>query len=110
LIKYYTERIRRIEELIASEKDGMVVATSGNLIPLKEGIHRLGFEPGTHNRPEKVDDLPAEDYRSEVPIIDIRHDSNLTQNRWSIKQFRSKPKEWIETDEIPGWGKGREIV
>ncbi len=110
LIRYYTKRVKRIEELIASAKDGMVKATSGNLIPLKEGIHRLGFEPGTHNRPEKVDNLPAENYRSAIPLVDIRHDNNLTQNRWSISQFRTKPKEWIESDEIPGWGKGKEII
>jgi hypothetical protein len=105
LIKHFKERVRRIEELERSAVDGQVVATSGNLIPLKEGIHRLGFEPGTHNRPEKIDDLKAENYTSEFPNIDIRHDNNLTQNRWSIDQFRSKPAEWIEADEIPGWGK-----
>jgi glycosyltransferase involved in cell wall biosynthesis len=105
LIKHFKERVRRIEELERSAVDGQVVATSGNLIPLKEGIHRLGFEPGTHDRPEKVDDLKAENYTSEFPNIDIRHDNNLTQNRWNINQFRSKPTEWIEADEIPGWGK-----
>ena len=110
LLKHYKERLKRIEELTALAKDGMVTATSGNLIPLKEGIHRLGFEPGTHNRPEKIDELSCEDYKSEVPIIDVRHSNNLTQNRWSIKQFRSKPKQWYESFEIPGWGKGKEII
>ncbi|OFW53984.1 MAG: hypothetical protein A2163_07895 [Actinobacteria bacterium RBG_13_35_12] len=110
LLKHYKERLRRMEELIASEKDGMIVATSGNLIPLKEGIHRLGFEPGTHNRPEKIDDLGCEDYQSEIPFIDIRHDNNLTQNRWRIDQFRSKPKEWVEANEIPFWGKGNDLI
>lgn len=113
LIKHYEERLRRILELEKeAEADGLVHSLSNpeNTIPLKEGIHRLGFEPGTHNRPDKIDEIGYEDFRSEFPNIDIRHANNLTQNRWSIDQFRSKPKEWIESDEIPGWGKGNKII
>lgn len=110
LLTHYRERLKRIEEIYKTEKDGMVIATSGNLIPLKEAIHRLGFEPGTHNRPEKIDDLLCEDFKSEIPLVDIRHNNNLTQNRWNINQFRSKPKVWYESFEIPGWGKGKELI
>jgi len=85
LIKHYEERVRR------AEKDGY--------------DHNTGYEPGTHNRPSRIDDLPCEDWRSEFPNVDIRHDNNLTRNRWSIDQFHTKPTEWIEADEIPGWGR-----
>ena len=112
LIKYYKERIRRIEELEASAVDGIVKATSGNDIPLREGIHRLGFEPGTHNRPERIDELPCGDWRSELPNVDIKHEKNWTMNRWSIDKFRDKSvsKTWKESDRIPFWGRGRKIL
>ena len=111
LIKHYEERLRRIISLEeeAEENDGQVHSLKNpeNLIPLKEGIHRLGFEPGTHNRKDKIDDLGCADFRSEVPNVDVRHENNVTESRWSIDQFRSKPPAWIEAEEIPGWGKVR---
>lgn len=92
LIQHYRERVRRVEA---------------------EGFtRRMGFEPGTHNRAERVDDLKSEVYRSEVPIIDIRHDRNLTDSRWSPEQFRDKRncQNWKEGYEIPGWGDSRNIL
>jgi len=59
---------------------------------------RTGFEPGTH-------DDRAVRYFSEQPNVDIRHDHNLTKNRWSEDLFRNKPVNWIEADEVPGWGR-----
>ena len=108
LLKHYRERVRRIEELLKEANGGQTVkATSGNDVPLKEAIHRLGFEPGTHNRPEKVDDLKSESWKSEHPNVDIKHDKNWTKNRWKVEQFRDKSvaKSWKEADEIPFWGK-----
>lgn len=92
LIKHYEERIRRVEA---------------------EGFSRkMGFEPGTHGRPERVDDVKAEAWRSEFPNIDIRHETNFTQSRWSPSEFRSQKncQNWKESDEIPGWGKTRDII
>ena len=101
--------MRRIKALEseASQNNGLVHSLSNpeNTIPLKEGIHRLGFEPGTHNRLDKIDELGCEDFRSELPNVDVRHANNLTESRWSIDRFRTKPTEWIEADEVPGWGK-----
>jgi 3',5'-cyclic AMP phosphodiesterase CpdA len=78
----------------------------GNTRAFRNWIRRQGFEPGTHHRDERVDDLVSDSWRSSVPIVDIRHDNNLTPNRWSIDQFRNKPKEWIESDNgVPGWDK-----
>jgi hypothetical protein len=32
----------------------------------------------------------TENYKSEFPIIDIRHDKNLTKSKWSPEDFRNK--------------------
>lgn len=67
---------------------------------------RQGFEPGTHNRAERVDDFKAEAWMSEYPNIDIRHDKNLTPSRWRKEQFRNQKytNGWLESDQVPGWG------
>lgn len=78
----------------------------------KNGFSRkMGFEPGTHNRKERVDDYKADRWMSEYPNIDIRHGRNLTPSRWSQDQFRDRRncQGWTMADEVPGWGrtKGR---
>lgn len=87
LITHFKERIRRIEV---------------------EGFTRkMGFEPGTHRRPERVDDYRAESWQSDWPNIDIRHDGNMTASRWRKDQFRNQryTKGWTEAraDQIEGW-------
>lgn len=69
-------------------------------------VRRMGFEPGTHNRPERIDDFKAESWISELPNFDIRHDANLTSTRWTPEEFVNKKHTvgWIEGDEVPGWG------
>ena len=70
----------------------------------------MGFEPGTHNRKERVDNYKAEKWLSKYPNIDIRHNQNLTPNRWIKDQFRDQRncQNWQETilDKIEGWEKG----
>lgn len=68
---------------------------------------RMGFEPGTNNRAERVDDYKSEAWMSQVPNIDIRHNKNLTPSRWKKEQFRNQKytKGWTESDGVPGWGK-----
>lgn len=73
----------------------------------KHGFSRkMGFEPGTHSRSERVDDHKAESWMSEYPNIDIRHNKNLTPSRWSKDQFRDQryTRGWTEVTEVPGWG------
>lgn len=71
----------------------------------------IGFEPGTHNRPERIDNLQSEVWMSKTPIVDIRHAHNLTPSRWRKEQFRNQrfTEGWTEADAVPGWGvtKGR---
>ena len=91
LLEHYEKRVARVE------KDGFT--------------RRMGFEPGTHRTPRGVDDYPAERYMSKFPNVDVRHGSNLTANRFSKDQYRSRRAiiGWKLCDDIPGWGhtKGR---
>lgn len=75
---------------------------------LKEGYsNRMGYEPGTHNRAERVDNLKSESLMSKFPNVDVRHSSNLTPSRWKKEQFRNKKhtKVWVEGTykDIKGW-------
>lgn len=68
---------------------------------------KMGFEPGSHNRSERVDDVKSDSFLSAFPNLDIRHGSNLTQTRWSREQFRDQRncQNWQESEKIVGWGK-----
>ena len=70
-------------------------------------MREMGFEPGTHNRAERVDDLSSDSYQSKFPNIDIRHDLNTTPSRWNKDQFRNQrfTEGWTEkkVDQLPGW-------
>lgn len=68
---------------------------------------RMGFEPGTHGRKERIDDYKAESWQSEYPNIDIRHEHCLTPSRWRKDQFRNQRYTvgWTEASEVPGWGR-----
>jgi hypothetical protein len=71
----------------------------------------MGYEPGSHKPPRGVDHYGSEWWMSAQPNIDIRHQTNLSRNRWRQDQFRDKSTclGWTESDRVPGWGitKGR---
>lgn len=48
---------------------------------------------------------PRENYESEVPLICIRHNHNLTHSKWSPSDYRNKEfaKGWREASSVPGW-------
>lgn len=74
---------------------------------------RMGFEPGSsQTRPERVDDFRAEKWFSEFPNVDIKHNKNLTETRWHQSEFKTQKncRNWKESDEVPGWGKGSAII
>ena len=88
LLKHYQRRVQIVEE--------------------KGFTMRMGFEPGTHNRDERIDDYKAEGWFGEFPNLDLKHGKNLTRSKWSPKDFRNKKNcvDWKDVDdEIPGWGK-----
>lgn len=68
-------------------------------------VRKMGFEPGTHGRPERVDDLKAESYFADFPNIDIRHESNLTPSRWNKDQFVNEKytQGWKEATTVEPW-------
>lgn len=92
-IKHYRERVSQVE------KNGFT--------------NKMGFEPGTHNRKARVDNLKSEGWMSKFPIVDIRHGKNLSRTRWKKEEFRNQKftRGWTETDdEIPGWGKTKDLI
>ena len=93
LLKHYQKRVKLVEKHGYSMK--------------------VGYEPGTHRRAQRVDDLTSESWQSKFPNIDIRHDTNLSPTRWKKEEFRNQKftKGWLETDsEIPGWGKTKDLI
>ena len=72
-----------------------------------ENANKVGFEPGTHGRVKFNYQAKIERFDSRFPIIDIRHDNNLTASKWSPDAFRN-PKNaqgWIESKawNLSGW-------
>jgi len=86
LLEHYRKRVKMVEE------NGY---SSG-----------MGFEPGTHGRADRVDDVKAEAWKSEWPNLDLRHEGNLTRSRWTKEEFRNAryTAGWTEGRNFPGWG------
>ena len=110
LIAHYKKRIELLEKRW-KEDDQRIMTLA---ITFDQATHEfnsyvraMGFEPGTHGRPEKVDDLVSDSYQSKFPNIDIRHDLNTTPSRWNKEEFRNEKftDGWTESDvsKIPGW-------
>lgn len=101
LIRHYKKRIAEVERRI---KD---MEAAGQPIENQGVSHYMGFEPGLESRPRNVDDYPVESWRSEFPNIDIRHDRNISKNRWTKEEFQDQKytEGWTEStvDKIPGW-------
>ena len=85
LLEHYRKRVERVE------RDGF--------------SRKIGFEPVSHGRAERIDDYGAADWRSAAPNVDIRHSQNLTSSRWAQSEFRSQRncQGWTDGDAVPGW-------
>lgn len=72
-----------------------------------KNANHVGFEPGTHKRVDFGKDFKIEKFFSKSPIIDIRHDNNLTASKWTPEEFRNpgNAKGWTENFawHLPGW-------
>lgn len=75
-------------------------------------IRHMGHEPFTHSRIRWENKFNCESWKSEHPNVDIKHGGNATPARWNKEQYRNQDLlvNWIEGDEIPGWGKGIDII
>lgn len=96
LITHYEKRVQLLEKYIAEHgEEGF-----------GEYVRKQGFEPGTHGRAERVDDLSCDAYQSKFPNVDIRHDLNTTPSRWKKEEFRNQrfTDGWTEAKSVPGWG------
>ncbi len=100
-IEHYRKRIEIVTQKTEDLKDGKMTKKEFNYF-----IRRMGYEPGTHNRDERVDQSSSGVWESDFPNVDIRHGNNLSATRWSISEFRNqdKVKDWTESNSIPGWG------
>ena len=87
LIEYYRNRVRMIE---SGEIGG-----------------RRHFEPGGSHRDayNKLTSHAFDTWFSEIPYVDIRHDTALTRNIFDPSGYRGRVVDWTMADEIPGWGK-----
>jgi len=67
---------------------------------------RMGFEPGTKkkSRGGYFDD-DFDTWKSEEPIIDIRHGLTYSRQKVELREFKHAPTNWRETtmDKIPYW-------
>lgn len=61
----------------------------------KEGFsYHMGFEPFTHRRVKWQFWCDYEVFMSDQPNIDMAHNGNVTQKRWSQDKFIKKPEFW----------------
>lgn len=65
-----------------------------------EGFDRH-YEPGPKTGPYRT-----ENWASEYPNLDIRHNKTMTKSKWSPEDFRNKryARGWKEASVVPGWG------
>jgi len=75
-------------------------------------VRNMGFEPMTHNRVKWENQFKYETWKSSLPNVDIKHGANATGQRWRKDQYRNQQLliNWIEGEEIPGWGRGVDIA
>lgn len=102
LIKHFEKRVELLEK---AEKEM-------NREDFNRYVRKMGFEPGTHGREERVDDNKSDKYQSNYPNLDIRHSLNLTASRWDKSQYRNKKytQGWTEAIDIPGWGLLKKVI
>lgn len=71
-----------------------------------EWARKWGYEPGTKKvKRGGFSDDDFETWRSQDPIIDIRHGKTFSQSKVTLDSFIHEPTNWkeIQLDMIPGW-------
>lgn len=66
---------------------------------------KIGYEPGKKKHRGGLFNEKTDTWKSEYPLIDIRHRGVLTPFKISKKEFKHPPKNWreININYIPGW-------
>ena len=72
------------------------------IIQLKHDGPNRHYEPGLK---QTVGGQRVENWKSEMPNLDIRHSGNLTPSKWSPADFRNQKYAigWREMAKAPGW-------
>lgn len=103
---HYRERFKMIEEKYNE------LVKDGDETEFNRWIRHMGHEPFTHNRLLWQNQFKMETWKSEKPNVDIKHGANATGQRWRKEEYRNQALliNWEESEEIPGWGKGIDLV
>lgn len=67
---------------------------------------KWGYEPGTKKvKRGGFSDDDFETWKSEIPMIDIRHGKTFSPPKTKLSGFKHLPQNWkeITIDEVPGW-------
>jgi hypothetical protein len=67
---------------------------------------KWGYEPGTKKpRNGGFSELAFETWRSNYPIVDIRHPGTISKDKVTLDSFKHQPTGWMEipVEDIPGW-------
>ena len=100
---------RRVAKILQNQID---LARMGKVVENDGFSKHMGYEPGGHMVPRGVDEYPMLTWSSEWPIIDLRHGGNWTRGRRRPSEFHDPQtvEGWLESNEIPGWGKVSDIM
>lgn len=95
-LKHYKARLNKIEKMGYTGKESRDPAWA----------RKWGYEPGTKKiKRGGFSDDNFETYRSQYPIIDIRHRKTFSPPKVTLESFIHKPANWKQTtlNKIPGW-------
>jgi len=95
-LEHYKARIRKMEEL------GLDKFRSRE----PRYARKFGYEPGTKPRRRGgFSDDVFETWKSEKPIVDIRHTRTFSAPKICLEDFKHVPSNWKQIDykDIPGW-------
>jgi len=65
----------------------------------------IGYEPGKKRRIGGFMDEKVDSWKSEFPLIDIRHGGTVTKPKVTLDSFKHKPTGWreIKINDLKGW-------
>lgn len=95
-LEHYKKRLEAIGRLKESERT----------LRDPNWARKWGYEPGTKKKKRGgFSNDNFDTWRSEIPLIDIRHGDTFSPSKVDLKSFRHLPEGWRETsiDKIEGW-------
>ncbi len=95
-LKHFEKRLDMIE------KNGWDTDTSRE----PQWARRMGYEPGTKSiKRGGYFDEEFDTWRSEFPLVDIRHDRTFSKRKVTLDSFKHQPENWQEMPafKILGW-------